>query len=125
MRKFLTSFLILVVFAAAMICGCPPVAQAFSPASHHSDSGSDHHHGKDTTVAPDCAGTDMQLPQQVGVSKPDLKHGLHFDYAQTDVQPIWSPVLASNNDIRGPPPDWPDLSQTHPSILLITQRLLI
>jgi len=74
---------------------------------------------------PDCTGTDMQLPQQISVSKPDLKNSLHFDFIWADEKPAFAPVLASNKGIRGPPSDWPDLSQTQPSILLITQRFLI
>jgi hypothetical protein len=123
MKMFLTSFLILVVFTSVLVCGCVHEAQAAPHASHHSDR--DHHHGNDTTSVQDCSGTDMQLPQQIAVSKTDLKNSTHFDYVRTDEQPIRFPAVASNKGLRGPPPGWPGLSQTHPPILLITQRFLI
>ncbi len=123
MRKLFLSSLILLMFASTMVCGCWHEAQAAAPASQHSDGG--HSHGNDTTVLPDCTGTDMQLPQQISVSKPDLKHSFHLDYVWTDEKSAFVHVLASSRDIRGPPSDWPSLSQTHPSILLTTQRFLI
>jgi hypothetical protein len=123
MKRFLASFLILVVFTSVLVCGCVHEAQAAPQASHHSDR--DHHHGNDTTSGRDCSGADMQLPQQIDVSKPDLKNSFHLTYIRTDEQLTWTSMLANDSGIRGPPPGWPGLSQTHPPLLLITQRFLI
>jgi hypothetical protein len=123
MRKILASFLMFTMFASALICGCGHEAQAESSVSshsHHEDG--DHHHG--STVDQDCQKADMQLPAHMGISKPDLKNSVHFDFAFANETPVWPVSLASNRGIRGPPP-WEEPSQNKPSILLTTQRLRI
>ena len=125
MKNLLASFLIIAMLAATMVCGCPHESQASSHADHHHSDGSNHHHENSPTVAKDCSGTDMQLPAQISVNKSDLKHNFLFDDVLTGEKPTFSPILASGKSIRGPPPDWPSLSQTHPSFLRSTQRFLI
>ncbi|MBI3441765.1 MAG: hypothetical protein HY052_08220 [Proteobacteria bacterium] len=124
MKKFLASFMIVAMLASTMVCGCWHEAAAASHSHHHS--GDEHHHdAHDTGFKQDCSGTDLQLPQQVSVNAHNLKNSLHLDHVLADQQLAWTPVLASSSSIRGPPPNWPGLSQTHPSILLTTQRFLI
>jgi hypothetical protein len=127
MRRILALFLMLTLFASAVICGCGHEARADigAEASHHHDGGdADHHHGKGGSVSPDCHKADMQLPAHTGVAKPDLKSSLHFDFAFVNDQTVPRLDRANNRGIRGPPP-WDDLSHAQPSILLTTQRLRI
>lgn len=119
MKKVLASLLIFAMIVSTMVCGCWHEAEAASHDTHHSD---DHHHRNDGA---DCFGMDMQLPQQATISMPDLKSGVHLDYIWTDEQPVSSSIVADNNSIRGPPPDWPSLVETYPPVLLLTQRFLI
>jgi hypothetical protein len=125
MRKILASFLIVTMLVSTMVCGCWHPAQAASHSDHHSSS--DHHHDGDDGAPSkqECVGTDMQLPQQASINAPDLKNSFHFDYTLSDQHSAKPLLLAHNSGIRGPPPDWPSLAQTHPSILLTTQRFLI
>lgn len=126
MKHFLASLMILALLASTLVCVCGHEAQAASPThSHHSHYGHSSHDGDGPAFKHDCKGADMQLPQQASVSNPDLKSSFHADYILTDIQPAWTSLLASEDHIRGPPPNWPDTSRTHPSILLTTQRLLI
>lgn len=117
-----------VMLASATICGCGHEAQAASPAdqktesSHHA--GGDHHGRKQTQAAESCQTTDMQLPAETSVSKPDLKHSLHLDYAFIDENPVWTVAISSDRRVRGPPIGV-DPPNAKPSILLTTQRLRI
>lgn len=129
MRIILSGLLIVLIFAATLMCFCAPGAQAgisqgHTHAGHHESQGSQDHHGKGKGDA-DCKGADMQLPQQAGVSSPDHKSALYLDFAFAShilARPFF---IVSDNAIRGPPPDWPRHSQSLPSILLTTQRLRI
>ena len=127
MRKTLAGFLVFIMFASAIMCGCGHDAHAeigASAQSHsHHDEGSNHH-GKGSTLAHDCQTADMQLPAHISVDKPDLKNSLYLVLAFADEKPVWPLGLASNRSIRGPPP-WDETSPTKPSILLTTQRLRI
>ncbi|HEY8190434.1 MAG TPA: hypothetical protein VIF12_07090 [Micavibrio sp.] len=127
MRKFLALTMMLVMVASAMICGCPDAraetnSHQQSHSSHHDDS--DHHHNDGSNLELDCTGTDMQLPQQANISKPDVKSSFHVDYIWTDEKPVWSLASADSSAIRGPPP-WDDPPNAKPPILLTTQRLRI
>jgi hypothetical protein len=128
MRKTLASVLMFVMLASATICGCGHEAQAASHAdqktesSHHADG--DHHGNKDTQAAEKCQTTDMQLPAQTNVNKPDLKSSFHLDYAFIDEKPVWTVAVDSDRRVRGPPIGV-DPPNAKPSILLTTQRLRI
>lgn len=123
MRRTLSAFLMLAMVAATMMCFCAPETRAEIPPNHahagHHDN-LDHHHGKGG--ASDCKGTDMQSPQHAGISAPDFKSSLHSGFLSASDIPSWTEIAVSGNAIRGPPPDWPGASQTHPPILLTTQR---
>lgn len=123
MRNFLLSFLILSMIASTMVCVCGHEARAESPVAGHHHS-HDHDHDGGPTFKHDCKTADMQFPQQVSISKPELKSGFDYDHSLIAVRTSFV-LVAENHEIRGPPPDWPDTSYTQPSILLITQRLLI
>ena len=120
MRKILLCFLMLVMFTPALVCTCKHEAQAAAHgAGHHHDGG---HPDKDKIQ--NCADSAPQIQTQVvSVQVPDLKK--YFSLVWTDEKSLWSPVLAGDNTIRGPPPDWPEFSQTHPPILLTTQRFRV
>ncbi len=131
MRKTLASILMFVMLASATICGCGHEAQAASHAdhadqkiesSHHADG--DHHGSKETQAAESCQTTDMQLPAETSVSKPDLKHSFHLYYAFMDEKPVWTVAISSDHRVRGPPIGV-DPPNAKPSILLTTQRLRI
>lgn len=127
MRKFLASFMVFALLASTIICGCGHEAQADSGAkashSHEHDEADQDHKG--STLDEDCQKTDMQLPAYVSFDKPDLKTSFYLDFALVDQKVLWQNDANPHHDIRGPPPDWPELSQNQPSILLTTQRLRI
>lgn len=70
----------------------------------------------------DCAKTDLHGTSHTSLEKPDLG-GKVFFAAWAAATPDHSFAPAGFHAIRGPPPDWPDLSKTHPAILLTTQRI--
>lgn len=78
--------------------------------------------GGDHIFFKDCSKTDLFSVNHASLEKPDLG-GKVFFIAWTATTPEYSFTPAEANAIRGPPPDWPDVSQTKPSILLTTQRI--
>ena len=73
----------------------------------------------------DCMGLELQVADNGPViHKPDISKDISVILA-LDIQPVSVWALGNTSGIRGPPPDWPALSQTQPSILLTTQRLRI
>ena len=134
MRKFLASFLLFVMVMPGTPCGLFMTAKA--KAETHSMSAS----------MPDCPG--MGMDKDSGTHKSDgptfFKDCLHVDLQTVDNHAsLDKPILTSDvftlaiantprleissqensHEIRGPPPDWPDLSQTQPPVLLTTQRI--
>lgn len=68
----------------------------------------------------DCTKADLYSADHVSLKKPDTVKTLFIAWA--DIVPVYVFTHADFHAIRGPPPDWPDLAQTQPSILLTTQR---
>lgn len=135
MRKFLYSLLILLMLMPSLACAmptCGPKAKESAAASlpcaeHHPghDTGSKKEGGKgNVNLLIDCMGVDMQKADTASLDKPDIKKDLIVYTLVADVSPSRF-LPADAGAIRGPPPDWPALSQTQPSILLTTQRLRI
>lgn len=77
--------------------------------------------GGDHVFFKDCSKVDLFSVDQASFEKPNLDNKIFFT-AWVATTPDYSFTPAVNHTIRGPPPDWPDLSQTQPSILLTTQR---
>lgn len=67
-------------------------------------------------------GVDLQKPDTAHFEKADLRAALidlpFLDNAVTSQNTDYSPQI-----IRGPPPDWSVVHQSHASIILNTQRL--
>lgn len=133
MKKMLFGILVFLMLTPSLACAMPvcfdkaEAVKANQPCAGHASE----HHGdksepksKKAGLMADCMGVDFQKADTASFEKPDLKSdSIHF---------IMADGLALNNvshtdagTIRGPPPDWPALSQTQPSILLTTQRLRI
>lgn len=133
MRKFLLSFLMLIMLTPSLACAMPicadPVEAAATEqpcAGHtsHGESKKEDQSGK-VMLLKDCMGLELQVADSAAsIQKPDLVKAIPFILA-ADIQtvPFWT--VSDNTGIRGPPPDWPGHSQTRPSILLTTQRLRI
>jgi len=72
----------------------------------------------------DCSKADLFSADHAPIKAPDLDGKVIFPLSIDTVSfLIFNP--ANTQSIRGPPPDWPDISQTQPSILLTTQRLRV
>lgn len=90
----------------------------------------DHHGAKKEgksnklTFMSDCTGVDMHKADTASLDKPDLKSDSVVYVLADNARFDWL-LHKSPRFIRGPPPDWPALSQTHTPILLTTQRLRI
>ena len=136
MKKFLAVIMMLVMLMPSLACAmpvCADKAQVTAPeqpcAEHHP--GHDTGNGKDSSPPPkginfliDCMGVDLQTADNATVQKPDIQAGPVFAaIIIRDVPVVPAPV--DHREIRGPPPDWPDLLQAQPSILLTTQRFRI
>lgn len=133
MRNFLLGFLTLIMLTPSLACAMPvcadPVkaATAGQPCADHMD----HHEGKEqknsgkVALMKDCTGIELQVADNApSFQKPDLLKDLSFNLpANIQTVSVW--ILSDTTTIRGPPPDWPTLSQSQPSILLKTQRLRI
>lgn len=73
----------------------------------------------------DCLGLEFQVADNgPSIQKLDVTKDLPIVMA-LNVEPVSIWTLGNVSTIRGPPPDWPDYSQTRPSILLTTQRIRI
>ena len=133
MKKFLLGFLMLMMLTPGLACGpfmgaskahaaqpamegmadCPGMGMDDSKKSQEMD---------DPTFFKDCLHIDLQnVDHHVDLKKPDISSKSFFIVSAFIVPDAVSFPIASNI-IRGPPPDWPDLTQTQPSILLTTQR---
>lgn len=131
MKRLLLSLMMLVMITPSLACAMPICADGKEAArieqkpcaEHHSDSQKDESKGK-VRLLIDCTGVDLQVAD----SQADLK----APNTQPDVSvyTLTDETLLSQHDyiiskIRGPPPDQPSLSETHPSIILTTQRFRI
>lgn len=133
MRKILLGFMLLLMLTPSLACAMPvcfdkaEAAKANQPCAGHA---SEHHgdksepKGKKAGLMADCMGVDFQKADTASLEKPDLKSDSVVYALMADV--VIKPMAHTDaGTIRGPPPDWPALSQTQPSILLTTQRLRI
>lgn len=130
MRKLLIHLLMLVMLTPGLVCGpfmgmdkaqaaqsmqgmedCPGMGLADQEQAPDSDH----------VFFKDCSKTDLFSACHAALEKPDLD-GKVFFVAWADIVPAYVFTPADFHAIRGPPPDWPDFSQTQPSILLTTQR---
>lgn len=132
MRQILLGFLMLVMLTPSLVCAMPMctdealAAKAAVPCADHVDHHGDKKEGKSNklTLMSDCAGVDMQKSDTASFEKLDLKSDL-LPFVLPDDLALDNLSHTDAGNIRGPPPDWPALSQTQPSILLTTQRLRI
>ncbi len=134
MRKFLVHLLMLLMFTPGLVCGpfmaAGKVQAAVTQMPDMPDchgmvmdkdvdskkSSADH----STMLFKDCAKVDVFSADHAVLKKPDMEKAFFIAWADMPSQPSFTP--ANFHVIRGPPPDWPDISKTKPSIILITQR---
>jgi hypothetical protein len=128
MRKFLLGFLMFVMLTPGLACG-PFMgmgkAQAFPMMDMPDCKGMGMDGSKeksdDHVFFKDCSKTDLSGAGHASLKAPDLD-GKIFLIGWAATTPEYSFTPSAGNAIRGPPPDWPEVSQTQPSILLTTQR---
>lgn len=137
MRKIFLCFLTIVMLMPSLACAmpvCGPQAQAEAakkqPCAEHCTDCAGHAHkdqkksGKPMLMK-DCMGLEFQVTDNgPSIHKPDVTKDAPAILA-AHVLPvmIWTPGDAV--EIRGPPPEWPALSQIQPSIILTTQRFRV
>lgn len=133
MKRLLLGFLVLLMLTPSLACAMPvcfdkaEAAKTEQPCAGHT---SEHHgdksepKGKKAGLMADCMGVDFQKADTASFEKPDLKSDSVVYALVADVV-IAQTLHTDVGTIRGPPPDWPALSQIQPSILLTTQRLRI
>ncbi len=132
MRQLLLGFLTLVMFTPSLVCAMPIcmdealATKAKMPCADHAphDSNKKENKSNKLTLMSDCAGVDMQKAEVASFEKFDLKADSSV-YILADILPLDNLAYADAGTIRGPPPDWPTLSRTQPSILLTTGRFRI
>lgn len=131
MRKLLIHLLMLVMLTPGLACG-PVLGMAKAQATQIAMPDMPDCKGMgmvDQKKAPDgdhiffkdCSKTDLFSADHASLEKPDLGSKVFF-VAWVAAVPEYSFTPAETNAVRGPPPDWPGLSETQPSILLTTQR---
>jgi hypothetical protein len=132
MKKFLISFLMLVMLTPGLACG-PFMIMAKAQAAQvaqgmedcHGMSASDSSQetsNNDHVFFKDCSKIDLQSADNAADLKAPEVSGKTFSMTWEAIAPADDVTLLAENIIRGPPPDWPDLSGTQPPILLTTHR---
>lgn len=136
MKRLACHLLILLMLVPGLACGqwmCAKKAQAAEPQAHHAASQEMPCH-KATADAQDdgnanlmfmkdCAKSDLfKSDTQTSVKNPDI--GKTFVFALADAPALRPALVAANYTIRGPPPDWPDVTQTDIPVILKTLRFL-
>ena len=124
------SFLALLMFVPSLACAMPMCTDGIKENSaavkpcgeHHVDERSKKSHIGDFRFVLDCMGVDLQKADTTHFEKAGLRTAL------VDLPFIDNVVASQNTDyspqiIRGPPPDWSVVHQSHASIILNTQRL--
>jgi hypothetical protein len=136
MRKIFTAFLILLMVTPGLACGpflgaakaqAAQVSMPGMPDCKGMGMGNDQKKagdGGDHVFFKDCAKVDLSGVDHTILKAPDFG-GKIFFIASAATTPDYSFTPASDNTIRGPPPDWPGLYETQPSILLTTQRFRV
>jgi hypothetical protein len=130
-KNFIAAFLVVLMLMPSLACAMPTctgkeAAAVNKPcAEHHPghDSKSSKQSGK-VNLLIDCMGVDLQKADTASMEKPDLKIGFVV-YALANETASDFIIHKDAGSIRGPPPDWPALLRTQPSILLTTQRFRI
>ena len=134
MRRLLVHLLMFVMLTPGLVCGpfmgtgkahAATGQMKSMPGCHgmamNDDTGGKSLSGHDGTMLfKDCAKIDLYGADHAVLKKPDTGKVLFVSLA--GVAPVYVFTPADFHAQRGPPPDWHDLSQTRPSILLITQR---
>jgi hypothetical protein len=134
MKKFLIHLLMLVMLTPGLACGpfmtvgkahAAAVQMKDMPNCHGMDMGKNTD-GKDTSAKDgpmlfkDCSKADLFSADHVSLKKLDVTKAFFMAWADSVPAYVFTPV--DFYATRGPPPDWPELSETQPSILLTTQR---
>ncbi len=129
MKKFFLGFLMLVMLTPGLVCG--PFMGMGKAEAAQSMQGMENCEGMDSqkkasegdhVFFKDCSKTDLYSADQSSLQKPGIDAKVFF-VAWADATPTYVFNPADVHSIRGPPPSWPDISQTQPSILLTTQRI--
>ncbi len=125
-----------IMFMPSLACAMPvcaepaqtakPMAMAEMPChgmEHHGDK--KEKKSSSGMLMKDCMGLEFQVADDApSLHKPDVTKDPPAILAAY-ILPVTTWTLADTRGIRGPPPEWPALSQTQPSIILTTQRLRI
>lgn len=131
MRKFLFSFLILLMLMPSLACAMPAcVDKTQDAAAEQPCAGHGSHHIsfpqsdiKKINLLKDCMGVDLQTADAHALKKPDISQE-HFFIVTADAHVVTDPTF-HDVVIRGPPPDWPAFNDTRPPLLLTTLRFRI
>ena len=131
MRKLLGLIMMLVMLTPSLACAMPVCADgthaaATAPpcAEHASQQSKENDDAGGINLLKDCMGVDLQAAGSVFVKKPALQTDLLFTAIAG--QPSFpARELVEAVGLRGPPPDWPDVSRLQPSVILTTQRFRI
>lgn len=132
MRKVLLNLLVLLMLTPSLVCAMPMCAGKSGKTATASVPCAGHHGEHDTKPAreklrfvQDCMGVDLTSADNAPVLKaPDLARVAALIIPAASFLAAQA-IPVDKHHIRGPPPDWPEPHQTQPSVLLITQRLLI
>ena len=126
--------MMLIMLTPSLACAMPVCADEAQAAateqpcaghSGHHDSGKKADTGKGkVNLLKDCMGLDLQVADAPVLKKADTGPSLSFIII-SDTSALSIRASRDTGGIRGPPPDGLFLSQTQPSIILITQRFLI
>ena len=131
MRKLLLGFLMLMMLTPGLACGpfmnagkAQAAAVSMPDMPDCKGMGMDSQKksaDSDPVFFKDCTKTDLYSADHASLQKSDVVEKVFF-MAWAAVTPDYSFSPTGSHAIRGPPPDWPDISQTQSSILLTTQR---
>ena len=133
MRKVILRLLMLIMLTPSLACAMPVCAEQTGQAAeetqppcaeHHPGGSSDSKEDTKVKFLLDCMGVDLQKADTASIDKPILKVAMD-GYILAALVPTASIPYKAVGIIRGPPPDWPVLSQTYPPIFLTTQRIRI
>lgn len=122
----------LVMLTPSLACAMPVCADKVQAAAIEqpcAGHGGHHESGEEPAgklaLLKDCMGVDLQVADNLTAIKSlDFAKDAPFDIGKV-VYPAKKLIASGVFGNRGPPPDWPQLSQVQPPILLTTQRLRI
>lgn len=126
--------MMLIMLTPSLVCAmpvCTESEQAQETKLPCHNNGAQDHHGKkkshtgETRLLKDCTGVDLQTADGPALKVPEIKKPATSVDIAALVPMLSTQAYAKINAIHGPPPDWPALAQTHPPILLTTQRIRI